>query len=351
MYIALNDIQCDKYDYATAVTAGVLTGLIDSFFVGSPLASPLGRVTDTYMDHLVIRFASWVYDLDKKQKFSRGTWNRRRPSSIAGAIGFLEERFRVNYDARYAGDLIGGKVLTHFSPGNHHLKSLAHCPDVVGLFFSILDQLTERTSVINGGRIVRLAPVACGGSVDGRYFVERVARGVVNWVGHLMSDMAGSSGTRGHVGRRGMGIPIPGFELWQLVGKNIHGEISMLEKLTSQMFQNGYDFRFGVTMAIPVMLNDAFVKIFWALRQRFCFGESWGDIWHTMKRDHRLARMLTVSKGCFSVIDAGDAAIRAKGEFFVFAMHMNYVGLCAFAKDVCHDLALCTSDYVENLIC
>ncbi len=287
-----------------------------------------------------------VYDLDQKHKRIHGLWYRRKPYSVASAIGFLEERFRVNYDARYTKDLIGGEVLTHFYPGNHHLKSLAHCPDVVGLFFSILDQLTNKTSVVSEGKIVRLRSVSIAGGLSGQYLIEKIAIGFANWVGHLMSDVAGSSGTRGHVGRRGMGIPIPGFELWQLADKNVNREISMLEKLTSQMFQKGYDFRYGVTMSIPIVINDVFVKLFWGFRQRFCFGENWSNIWQNMKGDYRLARMLVVSKGCFTLIDTGDAAIRARGELLVFAMHLNYVGICAFVKEISHEVVLGTTDFV-----
>ena len=42
------------------------------------------------------------------------------------------------------------------SPQNHHLKSLAHSPDIVGLFFSILDQFQNKASYVSNGRLIRI---------------------------------------------------------------------------------------------------------------------------------------------------------------------------------------------------
>lgn len=319
---------CDKYDYAMAAFSGVATGLIDSFFVRSPLYSPLGQITDAAVDKVVINFAQWVYKLDKKNNV---THRKGSPHNIASAIGFLEERYRVNYDARYGKDLLGGETLANFYPGNHHLKSLAHCPDIVGLFFSVLDQLTGKTSIANHGSVVRLSSIVPQTSSAETDFVAKVICGIKNWFGHIMSDVAGSSGTRGHVGKRGSGIPIPGFELFQFAGINPKAEISALSHFTDLMFQNGYDFRFGITMSIPVMINQALTTLFWGMRQRLCYHRTWKDILLSMKRDRQLARMQLVSTGCFTLIDVGDAALRSHGQLMLFALHLNYVGMCKFA--------------------
>ena len=260
------DSGCDQYDYAMAAFSGVVSGLIDSFFVQSPLYSPLGNITDRAVDKIVVRFAQWIFRLDEKQKKTY----RKMPNTITGAIGFLETRFRTNYDARYGRDLIGGEVLKHFYPGNHHLKSLAHCPDLVGLFFSILDQLTDKTSIVNNGCIVRLT--SKGPALGEMNFVSKIVCGFVNWIGHMMSDVAGSSGTRGHAGKRGSGIPIPGFELFQFSKVNVKSETSALSQFTDLMFQKGYDFRFGITMSVPVIINEFLTTLMWGLRQRYIYG-------------------------------------------------------------------------------
>lgn len=350
--VIINNAECDKYDYAMAAFSGVFTGLVDSFFVGSPLSSPLGKVTDKYIDDLVVRFARWTYDLERTVNAHKSSKQirRRRPDSIASAIGFLENRFQVNYDARYASDLLGSKTLTNFSPKNHHLKSLAHCPDVVGLFFAILDQLTGKTSIVCNGKLVRLPSVVNRGKLQGDSLIENIAYGFINWFGHLMSDVAGSSGTRGHIGKRGMGIPIPGFELMQFAQINPEAEVQGLEMLVSHMFQNGYDFRFGVAMSVPVLINDVLIKILWVLRQRYCFGMEWKDVFMSMSKSYSLSRMRLVSTGCFLLVDLGDAAIRSEGQLLVFAMHLNYVGICKFAHAGYHEITLYAKCVGENMV-
>ncbi len=327
---------CDKYDYGSAVFAGIVTGLIDSFFVGSPLCSTLGGVTDKAIDGVVLKFAQWVYRLDGQ----KGKLYRKAPDSLASAIGFLEDRFRVNYDARYGKDLQGGDALSHFCPGNHHLKSLAHCPDILGLFFSVLDQLTGKTSIVNRGKLVRLPSVTSSAVPGNMSFESKVISGVVNWFGHIMSDVAGSSGTRGHAGKRGSGIPIPGFELFQFTGKDLGTELNGLARFTDLMFQNGYDFRFGLAMSIPVAINQMFTTLLWALRKRYALQWDWKEIISQRKQDPQLARMQLVSAGCFLLVDIGDAALRSQGQLLVFALHLNYVGICKFAFAAYQELCL-----------
>lgn len=115
--------KCDRYDYLAAVGCGVMSGLVDIFLVGMPNVkttktnSILGNWTDAQADKAVEAFAK-----------SLG-W---KGNGTGSAIGFLERRFPVNYDqgkGKDAGNLL--KMRTQ----NHHMKSLGHSPDIVGLFF------------------------------------------------------------------------------------------------------------------------------------------------------------------------------------------------------------------------
>lgn len=119
--------KCDKYDYLIAVGCGAIAGLIDIFLVGAPTDSKLQGWTDAQVDKTVMAFAKTC------------GWSPRegKENSVASAIGFLEKKFPVNYDQRHSGD-VGG--LFTMSTKNHHMKSLAHSPDIIGLFFSILNQ-------------------------------------------------------------------------------------------------------------------------------------------------------------------------------------------------------------------
>lgn len=47
---------------------------------------------------------------------------KKAPDNIASAIGYLERRYKVNYDARYAKDLVMGDKVLNMSAKNHHLK-------------------------------------------------------------------------------------------------------------------------------------------------------------------------------------------------------------------------------------
>lgn len=322
------DSGCDKYDYAMAAFSGVLTGLFDAFFVGKPGDTVLGEWTDSKVDNAVLRFSQMIFGIDKT---NHNNSSKKKPNDIASAIGYLERRFKVNYDARFASDLIGGEVLTDFTPSSHHLKSLAHCPDIVGLFFSILDQFTNKTTIINDGKIIRLESVNGNIVVYGNNIVAKLICGIINWIGHLISDMSGSSGTRGHKESRGMGIPIPGFELFQFSNCSRNEEVKALAKLTEKMYLNGYDMRFGIAMSIPVIGNDIMVKVFWALRERYQYKENWKSIIKKAKNDKRLLRMAFVSAGCFSLVDIGEAYIRSEGNLLLFALRINYVGICKFA--------------------
>ena len=114
--------KCDKYDYLIAVACGVIAGMVDIFFVGSPTDSKLQGWTDAQVDKTVMAFAKTCGWSPKEGK----------EKSVASAIGFLEKKFPVNYDQRHSGD-VGG--LFSMSAKNHHMKSLAHSPDVIGLFF------------------------------------------------------------------------------------------------------------------------------------------------------------------------------------------------------------------------
>ena len=80
--------KCDRYDYLIAAGCGIIGGLIDIFFVGLPQSSIIGNWTDVQIDNAVKNFAKisgWKHSLGKED-------------NVASAIGYLEQRFRVNYD-------------------------------------------------------------------------------------------------------------------------------------------------------------------------------------------------------------------------------------------------------------
>lgn len=105
--LQLND-KCDKYDYLVAVACGAIGGMIDIFLVGAPNDSVLGNWTDTQADNAVKGFA----------KISGWDPRETQKDNVASAIGYLERKFKINYDQRHSGD-VGG--LFNMSAKNHHI--------------------------------------------------------------------------------------------------------------------------------------------------------------------------------------------------------------------------------------
>ena len=90
----LREDKCDKYDYLSAVACGAVGGLVDIFLVGTPGDSVLGKWTDSQVDSAVKGFAKLV------------GWNpsQAQTGNVASAIGFLERKYKVNYDQRHTAD-------------------------------------------------------------------------------------------------------------------------------------------------------------------------------------------------------------------------------------------------------
>ena len=309
--------SCDKYDYMVAAFCGAMAGMIDILFVGAPGISDLGKITDAGVDTLVKKVAS-LYG-----------WSPRegKEDSIASAIGFFERHFRVNYDQRSTAD-VGG--MFNMAAKNHHFKSLSHAPDPIGLFFSILDQFTNKSSFLDNGRLIRVDTSATDFRLEGSNFIAKLFCGFCNWFGHIMSDIAGSSGNRGQGEGRGSGISAPFMELFgtcNFGSFQVGNDRQNLATVMTRVFQEGYDFRFSVTTAIPVIMQDLMIRVFWAIRQHYFEGKPWGDcIPNSKHADLRI--MLIVGCATLCLVDGTDAAIRgamAGGNILVFILHLNYV--------------------------
>ncbi|MCT4796354.1 hypothetical protein [Exiguobacterium alkaliphilum] len=334
----LKEAECDCYDYMIASFSGLVAGLIDSFFVGSPKDSKLRRWSDEKVDNVVIQFANLVWKQDKQN----GGRLRKQPDSIASAIGYLERRFKVNYDARYAKDLNMGDATLNMRPADHHLKSLAHAPDIVGLFFSILDQFTGKASFVSDGRLLRLEPKQDGTPrLQGENLLAKLFAGFANWLGHLLSDVSGSSGVRGHDdGRRGAGIPLPFFELFQFAdfGHISHdgGTLSFAD-FSTKVFESSYDARHGVAMAVPVVFNELVIRLLWGLKSLLYHKNGW---LHSIPVGNKptLRKMLLVGHGALCLTDGIDAYIRSGNVPILFATRVNYVAWSRFAYAATQEL-------------
>lgn len=317
--------KCDKFDYLIAVGCGAIAGMVDVFLVGKPGDSKLGAWTDKQVEKVVNVFAN-ICGFKK--------------SRYKDPIAFLENKFHVNYDQSTS-----DKVNNRFEiwPGNHRMKSLAHSPDIVGLFFSILNQFTSTSTFVSNGQVVIITTDEF--ELQGGDFISKIFCGFVNWLGHIMADVAGTSKSKG----RGSGVVIPFYELLGLCdfGKfNADGESKTLAQIATTVFERGYDARFGLTMSIPVVMCDLTIRFCWALRQYFGYKRPLRECIPSYRHDD-LRLMLIIGDGVLCLMDGADAAIRSKGNWIEFFLRFNIIAwyrlVLLSAKEVCIRLGINSS--------
>ncbi|AFI63726.1 hypothetical protein BAAM1489_06120 [Bifidobacterium animalis subsp. animalis MCC 1489] len=329
--------ECDRLDYALAVSSGVLCSLFDIFLVGAPNDSELQSQTDQWFSSRIQNFARFF------------GWDGEK-GDLASAIKKLEDTFGIPYDQ--TGQGISGTIVFSLSPMNHHFKSLGHNPTLFGLFFSILDQFTNQSHFVSGGQMIALTEASGSFELRGATVPARLFCGFTNWLGHLFSDMTGSSGSA-RKGNRGMGIPSP---LWtwandaiatlQTMRIRIPDWLTQFNEFAMNLYLQGYDLRFQAMQAIPVMLNELITRLLYLTRRlveyyREHAHESLSPqaMWTACEpfTNPSVKRMLTVAHGTFCLFDATDAIIRGAtktpGSFDVqeIAMRLNIVGIGRFA--------------------
>ena len=312
--------KCDNLDLMLAASSGVLCGLIDIIFVGAPGKSLLGKAYDR-MAKTKVNFWAKFFKCDN--------------------LSQLEDKFTVPYDQVHS--LPKYKDVITLSPSKHHYQSLAHHPNLFGLFFSIKDQLhpTQSHFVKADKLIVMVHDNKNNFVLKGNTLPEKLFYGFVNWLGHLLSDAAGSTSSKD----RGMGLPSP-FWSWA------HGAIAMLNQakvpvpvflksfneMSMKMFTEGYDARFQGAQSLPVLLNELIVRLFYMTRrlvhyfstadsESFSLENFLKEI--TPFRNPAISQMLSIAHGTFLAFDATDALIRSlvKKNPMEFCMRINVVGV------------------------
>ena len=326
--------NCDKLDYILAASSGALCGVIDIFLVGKPGESLLGDITDKWFANRTMAFAKLCHPENKEF------------DSLESALRFLEKKFKVPYDQTGLGD--AGKVIFELNAKNHHFKSLAHNPSLLGLFFSILDQFANTSHFVTDGQLISLQQADEKWELQGGNIPSKLFCGIANWIGHLVSDVSGSQSSA-RAGNRGMGIPSP---LWTWtndiiaikakLGLSVTNTDKAMNELALNIFEKGYDARFQTAQAIPVFLNELLVRLIYAIRRLFRYfsetpkaDRSFALMWKKCEpfSNPTVKRMLTVAHGTFCLVDIGDAIGRsfvAGGGTFnaiEFVLRLNIAGV------------------------
>lgn len=326
--------ECDKTDYILAAASGAICGLMDIFLVGKAGESAIGNITDKWFENRTMDFAKLC------------GWDYKNNESLSSAIKYLERKFKIPYDQTGAGD--AARQVFDLNPRNHHFKSLGHNPSLLGLFFSILDQFANTSHFVSEGELISLQEaddnfVLQGGNITAKLFCR-----FINWLGHLISDMSGSSTSKG----RGMGIPSP-LLTWTndiiVIKRKLNISNAKFDKAINELaltiYKQGYDLRFEAAKAVPVIVNELLVRMVYSIRRlvRYFMDDqnrdrSFALMWDLCEpfSNASVKRMLTVAHGTFCLLDAGDALIQGfiqgAGTFRIdqFLMRLNIVGLGRF---------------------
>lgn len=338
--------EADKLDYIVAVSSGILSGLIDVFYVGE---LSLDRANE------------WGRDKIEKVVMKVARVEGYSGDDLSDAIKTLEKNHPLAADGN-TNDFGGGL--------QHHLRDFSHHFSIGGLFFSIFTQFTGLVVGTDKAGMPHVVPVpkshrAC----IGKNFQEKISFGTIGWFFHMVSDMAGSSGAL----MGGTGIPGPlvsfmkelsalpffkesgdgdmGFRLW--VTKLFNGTLLADHDENGRIIKDSvkkFDLRTEVGIlgevgrqTIPVLINQCVVRGFYFCRRlarevRDLGIRCIGDLERIAPEDilpwgtPAMRRMVTVSSGVFTGVDIADATVRAimGKDPVTFFLRVNYVGVATF---------------------
>lgn len=342
--------ECDALDYALSAMVGVVCGVIDFLFTSTPHVGPVSDGVDDLFDKMVTCFAS------KTKNINGNSWNPKpgNEDNVASAIGFLERTFAIGYDQAKSADVLG--AVKGMSTVNHHAKSLAHQPDLIGLVASICCQFTDTSTFFDKskGSIVIVAGTGNGIKLKGDTLIAKIFCGAANWLGHCISDIAGSSGTRGKGdGHAGAGLPIPFTEFLQFCdfGKlaNEKGQWQSFATVVTEVYEQGYDARHGATMSIPVIMNELLIRVVFVLKRRFYDKLGWYECL-PVGMNYSLQRMLTVGIGSMCTIDLAGATLKSGGNWVGLLTGLSTTAWARFGLQGVQELRLLANKETSNIL-
>lgn len=343
----------------------------------------------------VLKGMEETYDKIKASDAENGT-----SRALQRAITKLEEVYKIPSDNLFDGAKIGVNSTTH------HLDDLAHHPTLLGLVAAVAGQLFRIGIFVNknGKWAFKFAdidmkemlkmwlPIIISGIITWLLFVVKskkedeiddklpkplqalivtlaevpaaitVLSIANNWLGHLVSDMAGSSTSSGK-GRDGMGIPGLFVSMLKEISSIPPLNLTPLPGVINEIFSNGrFDMRHELALvselgrqAIPVILGDALVRTFYFVRHLIVELKEHKDLklvnWKKVVpfNNKTIARMMTIASGTFTAIDLADASINAAVKagppttpafWSKFILRVNFVGIGRFVIAVGADVGM-----------
>lgn len=357
--------KLDKYDVGLSISSGALTATLDALWIGDISLADAHKWGSDEVDEFVKYVAK-----SKGQKFN----------DVDKAIAYLEKEYKMD----------GDKLTAEFGGGKqHHLRDFSHHPTPVGLMCSLIMQFTGMGyGTDKKGNIVSYSVPEW----ERKSIPEAIYLGTVSWLFHIISDIAGSSGSR-KKGSKGTGLPGPLLsfikEVSSLPGvKNIMGKTEVKNSrnkeenyefsvLCSKMFngtllgehdENGkiilhkelrFDLRTELGIVnesiknkqyLPVLLNEVIVASFYSVRRFMMQIEELGinsidelksvDVYKCLPfKNESIRHMRMIATSTFTSIDVNVAGIKAalknknnpSGFALDFMQGINYWGLGSLA--------------------
>lgn len=384
--------HADGVDYALAVTSGIITGMIDATIVGEWNFSEAKKEAHKEVNNKVIEFAKKQPDYDLYCNFAlegKGTARRipKDPDRLETAIEFLEWKFHLPGDGAYRAGNFG------IDGNTHRMDDLCHHPTLVGLVCCIIVQFTGSTLYVNkyGEDISIPITVNEYGNFVGKNPVTKLFSGVINWFitcaktianrkGHLMSDVATSSGLPGSFLSTITELAsIPCFRNEDFLLKlrdafkngigTGKGQVDL--GVFNKLFE-GAQSKWDVTtekavmhelkrQAIPVVINEVLVRASYFIRRFIKELKEKQDVklieWNNVIpfNNRTIVRMMTIATGTFTTIDMADAAVHSAAKsvdvstfFSNMLLRVNFVGVGRLAIAVTSDVGMGISRSVKR---
>ena len=391
--------HADGMDYAIAVTSGIITGILDATIVGEWNFAEAKKETYKEVNSKVINFAKKQPNyipycnttLENTKKIPPKPINPRRkpkdPDRLETAIEFLEFQFHLPGDGAYS----SGSY--EIDGTTHRLDDLCHHPTIGGLVCCIIVQFTGNTKYVNKyGEDIEI-PITVNeyGNFVGKNPVTKLFAGVINWFiicaktianreGHLMSDIATSSGIPGSLlstitelasipcfrnkdflmklrdaFKKGIGT---GNGQVNLGAFNVlfEGAQSKLDVVTEKAVMHELK-----RQAMPVVINEILVRASYFIRRFISELKEKQDVreveWKQVIpfNNRTIVRMMTIATGTFTAIDMADAAVHAATKsvdvstfFSNMLLRVNFVGVGRFAIAVTSDVGMGISRSVKR---
>ena len=349
-----------------------------------------------------------------KEKISQGvdnTFEKIKGSedgasrALKRAISLLEKKFKIPSD-----DLWNGAGI-NVTAASHHLDDIAHHPSLLGLLGSFVSQIFRLGIFVNkdGEWHLKIAefkdkeeakewflkillPIGISALLTWLLYLakkngkekidEKIPKPIQKlilllaevpaaisilemtnkYIGHLVSDMAGSSTSAGK-GKAGMGIPGIFMSVLKEISSIPPLNLTGLPKVIDELYEKErFDMRAEIAalkqlgkQAIPVIVNEILVRTFYFIRHLVIEIKTYGNIkdinWKNVIpfNNRTIARMITISSGTFTAIDLADATIRSaikngapsNPAFWKdYVLRVNFVGIGRFAIAVGTDIGM-----------